>query len=281
MTSIGTKYILAQKFIFDPYSNTLLDQLNDNEVIRLGSNESRILLILIEQSTTVVSRDQLHEYVWRDQGFQVDDSSLTQAISTLRKMLRDSTKSPQFIKTIPKRGYQLISTVESCSANNAEAPQEDKTDDDLSHNLSATVNEAPVIAPTTPEAPISPVAVISPKPVWGFRLIWAVILLLPLLALSVNAPSSTQFDQVTLVNDVPLLQPENHPEIKSWLPAIERCTKIYRSRIEGSSSLEKIIATGSLNGQMALNFIHDADHSSQNQSILIFVDQTDFSSVCH
>ncbi len=79
---------------------------------RLGSNESRILLMLSERPNQVISRDELHEFVWRDQGFQVDDSSLTQAISTLRKLLNDSTKAPQYVKTVPKRGYQFIASVE-------------------------------------------------------------------------------------------------------------------------------------------------------------------------
>ncbi|MCV5900723.1 transcriptional regulator ToxR, partial [Escherichia coli] len=90
----------------DPNSNSLADQQSGNEVVRLGSNESRILLMLAERPNEVLTRNELHEFVWREQGFEVDDSSLTQAISTLRKMLKDSTKSPEFVKTVPKRGYQ-------------------------------------------------------------------------------------------------------------------------------------------------------------------------------
>ncbi|MCV5231527.1 transcriptional regulator ToxR, partial [Escherichia coli] len=95
-TNIGTKFLLAQRFTFDPNSNSLADQQSGNEVVRLGSNESRILLMLAERPNEVLTRNELHEFVWREQGFEVDDSSLTQAISTLRKMLKDSTKSPEF-----------------------------------------------------------------------------------------------------------------------------------------------------------------------------------------
>lgn len=113
MSNIGTKFNLSNRFTFDHNTNSLVDNSNDNnEVIRLGSNESRILLLLSEKPNEIVSRNELHDFVWREQGFEVDDSSLTQAISTLRKQLQDSTKSPQFIKTVPKRGYQLICSVE-------------------------------------------------------------------------------------------------------------------------------------------------------------------------
>ncbi len=43
MSHIGTKFILAEKFTFDPLSNTLIDKEDSEEIIRLGSNESRIL----------------------------------------------------------------------------------------------------------------------------------------------------------------------------------------------------------------------------------------------
>lgn len=112
MSNIGIKYILAQKYIFDPNNNSLVEQHAEDTITRLGSNERRILTLLCDKPNEVITRDQLHEFVWRDQGFQVDDSSLTQAISTLRRMLKDSTKSPQFVKTVPKRGYQLICSVE-------------------------------------------------------------------------------------------------------------------------------------------------------------------------
>lgn len=112
MSNIGTKFNLANRFTFDPNTNSLTDRESDNELIRLGSNESRILLLLCEKPSEIVSRNELHDFVWRRQGFEVDDSSLTQAISTLRKLLNDSTKSPMYVKTVPKRGYQLICSVD-------------------------------------------------------------------------------------------------------------------------------------------------------------------------
>ncbi len=38
MSHIGTKFILAEKFTFDPLSNTLIDKEDSEEIIRLGSN---------------------------------------------------------------------------------------------------------------------------------------------------------------------------------------------------------------------------------------------------
>ena len=72
MSNIGTKFNLSNRFTFDPNTNSLVDNSNDNnEVIRLGSNESRILLLLSEKPNEIVSRNELHDFVWREQGFEV------------------------------------------------------------------------------------------------------------------------------------------------------------------------------------------------------------------
>lgn len=157
MSNTGTKFILADRFTFDPTSNSLVDKDADNENVRLGSNESRILLMLSQRPNEVITRNELHDFVWREQGFEVDDSSLTQAISTLRKMLKDSTKSPQFVKTVPKRGYQLIATVESVQPDASKDPDAiEQSDESYSSAVSsselvsqAAVSEA-VITQTSP-----------------------------------------------------------------------------------------------------------------------------------
>ncbi|MCV5332886.1 winged helix-turn-helix domain-containing protein, partial [Escherichia coli] len=93
--------------------------------------------MLAERPNEALTRNELHEVVWREQGFEVDDSSLTQAISTLRKMVKDSTKSPEFVKTVPKRGYQLICSVERLSPFS--------TDSNTDVEETASEHEAPAV----------------------------------------------------------------------------------------------------------------------------------------
>lgn len=283
MTNIGTKYILAQKFIFDPYSNTLSDLNDDNNIVRLGSNESRILLILIENSNQVVSRDQLHEYVWRDQGFQVDDSSLTQAISTLRKMLQDSTKSPQFVKTVPKRGYQLISSVDIATqsqahdiADKAEA-LDSEYDSAATHNIEEakqTTNLSQNTAASTKETSTKAEA---KNPAWLY-LVWALIVLLPTLAWVSEVPDSNELTKIEMENDIPLFVPANQPQIDQCLPIIERCTEAYQKHVP--TTLSRVIATGGESEHIALNYIYPLKDTEQNKTIVLFVNQTNFESLC-
>lgn len=48
MHKTSAKHCIGQRFIFDPYDNSLIDTVENNELIRLGSNESRALSLLID-----------------------------------------------------------------------------------------------------------------------------------------------------------------------------------------------------------------------------------------
>ncbi|WP_199483900.1 winged helix-turn-helix domain-containing protein [Vibrio owensii] len=290
MTNIGTKFLLAQRFVFDPNSNSLADQQNGNEVVRLGSNESRILLMLAERPNEVITRNELHEFVWREQGFEVDDSSLTQAISTLRKMLKDSTKSPEFVKTVPKRGYQLISTVERLSPLSSDSISElDEQEEE---------NEAPVVdleqfAESAVETPVdktaeAEVTVEIPKTApsqknanWLFRILVVVAVLLPVCVLMLTNPAESQFRQIGEYHNVPVMTPVNHPQLNDWMPSIEQCIKRYVEHHAEESSPVEVIATGGQNNQLILNYIHDSEHSYENVTLRIFAGRNDPTDICN
>lgn len=70
----------------------------------------RVLVRLVEDAGSVVTRDELIESVWPD-GF-AGDASLSRAIWGLRKALGDNADSPRFVETIPRVGYRLIADVE-------------------------------------------------------------------------------------------------------------------------------------------------------------------------
>ena len=76
---------------------------------RLTPKAFDLLLLLIKQSGQMVGRDELMERIWP--GTFVEDNRLSDNISTLRKFLRDSTRNPQFIETIPKHGYRFVADV--------------------------------------------------------------------------------------------------------------------------------------------------------------------------
>lgn len=281
MTNIGTKYILANKFLFDPYSNSLTDQSTESDVVRLGSNESRILLILIENMNNIVTRDQLHEYVWREQGFQVDDSSLTQAISTLRKMLQDSTKSPQFIKTVPKRGYQLIAQVEVAPTGSS-SPLKTESNEDSSVETDIPSLDVEIQTEQVKEQPSTePKAnAVKQKQPFSAKLIWLLVVLLPLLAWALNPPKTSNLVQLTVIENLPVYTTKTQLDIAQWVPTIKRCTDMYLSQRPDKSELTEIIVTGSEQERLTLNFVNKLDLTSENKTVFLFVDQSNIDSLC-
>ncbi|ENM5743812.1 transcriptional regulator [Vibrio metoecus] len=280
MSNIGTKFILAERFTFDPLSNSLIDKENSEEIIRLGSNESRILWLLAQHPNEVVSRNDLHDFVWREQGFEVDDSSLTQAISTLRKLLKDSTKSPQYVKTVPKRGYQLITRVDTVEE---EIQRSIEVDESAQQNnnidVAETLNLMPAISSPHAQS-ATQTAINKPTHDWGARLIFLVAMIIPLAVLLLTNPSQSKFKPLIVVDDVAVNMPINHPDLSKWLPSIELCVKKYNEKHIGGRKPKEVIATGGQNNQLTLNYIHSPEVSGENITLRIVANPKDAIKVC-
>ncbi|PSW18790.1 transcriptional regulator [Photobacterium sanctipauli] len=285
MNKVDNKFLIGQRFLFDPYDNSLIDQQENDELTRLGSNESRALSLLIEDPGAIITRTRLHDYVWREQGFEVDDSSLTQAISTLRKALKDSTKSPEFIKTVPKRGYQMIAAVESLAEQSTASTDEQQPQSDLS--TEETVNtEAPSQEQILPKASdVSPSTQKAPKAkksswplISGLAVLLA--LLLPILVNISMPPKSEAFEPLTTINGINVLVPKNHPNVSQWEPMITECTQTYLEYHSGEMKPIEIIATGGQSNQLWINYVHSHELPSENVTLRLLTSQKDNTKLC-
>jgi DNA-binding winged helix-turn-helix (wHTH) protein len=67
------------------------------------------LLYLVTNSGRVLGKDELMKAIWPDTF--VEEASLAQSISTLRKALGESAGERQFIETFPRRGYRFVAAV--------------------------------------------------------------------------------------------------------------------------------------------------------------------------
>ena len=80
-----------------------------DEPIALTPKAAETLLALLERVDRVVEKDELVRVVWGD--VFVGEDSLAQNISTLRRVLNDDASRPQFIATMPRRGYRFVAPV--------------------------------------------------------------------------------------------------------------------------------------------------------------------------
>jgi len=81
----------------------------------------RILARLVRSPGVLVTRDDLRRELWRQDTFVDFEHGLNAAIKRLRHTLGDSAVSPQFIETLPRRGYRFTAAVRPFGAS-ADAP---------------------------------------------------------------------------------------------------------------------------------------------------------------
>jgi DNA-binding winged helix-turn-helix (wHTH) protein len=79
---------------------------------RIRDQALQILIMLLEKSDEVVSRDELRERLWPADTFVNFDHGLNTAINQVRTALGDSAANPKFIQTLPRRGYRFIGPVQ-------------------------------------------------------------------------------------------------------------------------------------------------------------------------
>lgn len=105
--------------------------LRDSDVVPLTPKVFEILLMLVQNSGHVTSKDDLMKRVWPDTF--VEEGNLTQNISLLRKALGEGHNGHQYIETIARRGYRFIAPVSE--SNHEPAKQEAAKDAGLNGAL--------------------------------------------------------------------------------------------------------------------------------------------------
>src|SRR5262245_10912835 len=71
----------------------------------------QLLLALLERPGELVTREELTKRLWPAGTFVDFDRGLNKAMNHLREALGDSADHPQFIETLPRRGYRFIAPV--------------------------------------------------------------------------------------------------------------------------------------------------------------------------
>jgi TolB-like protein/DNA-binding winged helix-turn-helix (wHTH) protein/Flp pilus assembly protein TadD len=80
-----------------------------SESEHLEPKAMEVLVYLASRPGEVVTREELEREVWR--GALVGYDAVTSTIIKLRKALQDNARQPNYIATIPKKGYQLIASI--------------------------------------------------------------------------------------------------------------------------------------------------------------------------
>lgn len=98
------------EYILDIEHSRLLNA-SDNSEILIEPKTFELLRLFIERPNAVISRQDILEKLWV--GSVVTDNAINKLIGNLRKLLGDNAKKPNYIQTVPKRGYRLVCNVET------------------------------------------------------------------------------------------------------------------------------------------------------------------------
>jgi TolB-like protein/DNA-binding winged helix-turn-helix (wHTH) protein/Flp pilus assembly protein TadD len=79
--------------------------------LRLSGQPFQVLAALVEHAGNVVTREELHSKLWLSDTFVDFDHGLNNAIARIREVLDDSSETPRYVETIPRRGYRFIAPV--------------------------------------------------------------------------------------------------------------------------------------------------------------------------
>lgn len=84
----------------------------DGTKIKLQQQPFRVLVLLLQRAGDVVTREELRQAIWPAGTFVEFNLGLDTAIYRLRTALGDSAETPQFLETLPRRGYRFIAPVD-------------------------------------------------------------------------------------------------------------------------------------------------------------------------
>lgn len=85
----------------------------DGVRVALQDQPFQVLIALLDRPGELVWRDDLRAQVWPQDTYVEFDHALNTAVKKIRTALGDCATSPEYIETIPKRGYRFLAPVET------------------------------------------------------------------------------------------------------------------------------------------------------------------------
>ena len=235
---LSKKYVINNTYLFDPTIKTLFNQSDKSNKIILGNNENDILLTLIERRSEVLSKEALNKSVWRDNGVSVNQSSVVQAISTLRKILKDSTKTPLFILTVPKNGYQFIGSIDEVRESNELATQVTNKEE----------TDPLVFSKNNKKKKI---------PLFLFAIFGVSMLVFFICTLSISSDkNNSDLVKVDVINNVPIYGLSNQHNIYTGSSVIIEDLKGVIEKYKGYDQLKQIIVNLNSKHHLMINLIY-------------------------
>jgi len=90
--------------------------------LKLQPQPAKVLALLVSRPGEIVTRQDLAQQVWGSETFVDFEQGLNFAIRQIRSALEDDAEHPQFLETLPKRGYRFTASVIGAAPSQIEIP---------------------------------------------------------------------------------------------------------------------------------------------------------------
>jgi DNA-binding winged helix-turn-helix (wHTH) protein/tetratricopeptide (TPR) repeat protein len=125
--------------------------------LQLSEQTARLLGVLLERANRLVSRDELRQVLWPGEEFLDYDQGINVAVNRLRNVLREDSRNPHFLKTIPKRGYSFCGEVRLAPHDAAEiAGLQDHSAGPLDQERKPVLPDEALTEPASPSSLVLP-----------------------------------------------------------------------------------------------------------------------------
>jgi len=118
MAGVGGQRVRFGRFELDVRAGELYEE---GRRVRLQDQPRQVLETLVARAGDIVTREELHERLWKTDTFVDFEHGLNTAIKKVRHALGDSAESPEFIETIARRGYRFIAPVSIAASSDLQA----------------------------------------------------------------------------------------------------------------------------------------------------------------
>lgn len=107
--SLNVRTLKFGIFELDPHT---LELRREGRLIHLRHQPARVLLLLLERSGRLVSREEITNELWPSDVDVDVEQGLNHCIKEIRAALGDRPEAPRYIQTLPRRGYRVLLEVQ-------------------------------------------------------------------------------------------------------------------------------------------------------------------------
>jgi TolB-like protein/DNA-binding winged helix-turn-helix (wHTH) protein/tetratricopeptide (TPR) repeat protein len=80
-------------------------------LVKLQAQPFQLLTLLVGRPGQVVTREEIRRALWGDDTFVDFDQNINFCVNKLRDALHEDPQKPQYIETLPRKGYRFVATV--------------------------------------------------------------------------------------------------------------------------------------------------------------------------